>query len=240
MASHESFDFRVALAVMARAPSDDRGKTRLLSALGVPDGADLRRAILLDTLEIVDQVTGVEPIVIFTPATAEAELAELTGDRWGLTPQRGEGLGERLENAFADLLARGHAGVLIMGSDLPTLPPEYLQRARSELLNRDDPVVLGPARDGGYYLIGLRKPHPELFRGVAWSASSVLAATVAIAESAGLPVTLVAEWDDIDTVEDLRRIAAPRRPEAHGARHTEQFLERLDGARREWPGAEKG
>jgi hypothetical protein len=233
MAKDESGDVRIALAVMARAPSDDGGKTRLLSALRIPDGADLRRAILSDTLEIVDQVTGAEPIVIFTPATAEAELAELTGDRWGRTPQRGEGLGERLEHAFADLFARGYSGVLVIGSDLPTLPPEYLQRARSELLTRDDPVVLGPARDGGYYLIGLRKPHPELFSGIAWSTASAFAATVAIATSAGLPVSLVPEWYDVDSVEDLRGISAPLRPEAHRARHTERFLERLDAARRD-------
>jgi glycosyltransferase A (GT-A) superfamily protein (DUF2064 family) len=143
---------RIALAVMARAPSDEGGKTRLLSALRIVDGADLRRAILLDTLDVVGQVKSAQPVVLFTPAAAEVEIADLTGDRWRLTPQRGEDLGQRLENAFTDLLAQNFAGVLIIGSDLPTLPPEYLRRAKSELMTRDDPVVLGPARDGGYNL----------------------------------------------------------------------------------------
>lgn len=213
---------------MARAPSDDSGKTRLLAALRIRDGTDLRRAILLDTLDVAGQVSVAEPLVLFTPATAEAEFAGLTGDRWRLAPQRGEHLGERLEHAFADLLARGHAGVLIIGSDLPTLPVEYVRRAASLLLSLEDSVVLGPARDGGYYLIGLRKPHPELFRGVAWSTESVFAETVAIASTAGLPVSLVPDWYDVDSVDDLRRAAAPPGPETHRALRTEEVLARLD------------
>ncbi len=225
---------RVALAVMARAPSDDGGKTRLLAALRIHGGADLRRAILLDTLDVVGRVTlpVAEPVMFYTPSTAEAELAKLTGDRWRLIPQRGEDLGERLEHAFTDLFVQGYAGALIIGSDLPTLPVEYVQLAAAQLMALDDPVVLGPARDGGYYLIGLRKPHSELFRGVAWSTANVLAETIALAGSAGLPVSLVPEWYDIDSVEDLRRATAATHLGAHRARRTEEFVARHDAAGR--------
>ena len=225
---------RVALAVMARAPSDGGGKTRLLAALRIQDGTDLRRAILLDTLDVVgrDTLPVAEPVMFYTPSTAGAELAKLTGDRWGLIPQRGEDLGERLEHAFTDLFVQGYAGALIIGSDLPTLPVEYVQLAAAQLLALDDPVVLGPARDGGYYLIGLRKPHPELFRGVAWSTASVLAETISIARNAALPVSLVPEWYDIDSVEDLRRATAGGDPGAHRAWRTEEVVARHDAAGR--------
>jgi rSAM/selenodomain-associated transferase 1 len=223
---------QVALAVMARAPSDRGGKTRLLAALLIEDGTDLRRAILLDTMDVVGQVAVAQPVVLYTPATAEAELAELAGNRWGLIPQRGKDLGERLKHAFTDLFAQGYAGALIIGSDLPTLPVEYVKLAATQLMALDDPVVLGPARDGGYYLIGLRKSHPELFRGVAWSTESVLAETMSIARSAALPVSLVPKWYDIDSVEDLRRATAAGDPGAHRARRTEEVLARHDAAGR--------
>ena len=223
---------QVALAVMARAPSDRCGKTRLLAALRIDDGADLRRAILMDTMDVVEQVAVAQPVVLYTPATAEFEIAELTGHRWGLIPQRGEDLGERLEHAFTDLFTRGYAGALIIGSDLPTLPVEYVALAAAQLMALADPVVLGPARDGGYYLIGLRKAHPELFRGVAWSTASVLAETMSIARNAGLEFSLVPEWYDIDSVEDLRRATAATHLGANRASRTEGIIARLDGASR--------
>ena len=213
----------IALAVMARAPSDERGKTRLLAELGIHDGSELRRAILLDTLDVVRQAAAAKPVVVYTPAAAQAELGELAGEGWGLIPQRGQNLGERLELAFADLFAADFSGALIIGSDLPTLPAEYLRLAAAQLMALDDPVVLGPARDGGYYLIGLRNPHTELFRGVAWSTATVLSETVDIARGAGLHVSFVPEWYDIDSVEDLRRAAA----EPHHAPRTLDVVARL-------------
>lgn len=226
----------VALAVMARAPSDDAGKTRLLSALKTHAGADLRRAILLDTLDVVSHAAvAADHVVLFTPADAEPEFAQLTGDRFLLIPQRGEGLGRRLECAFADLLARGHAGVLIVGSDLPTLPVSYLEAAASQLITHDDPLVLGPARDGGYYLIALRKSHPELFQGIAWSTATVLETTVGIAKALGLPVSLVPDWYDIDSVDDLQRAVGPASGEAQRALHTRTVLSRLDIVGRHGP-----
>lgn len=217
---------------MARAPSDERGKTRLLAELGVQDGFALRRAILLDTLDVVQEVAAVQPVVVYTPTTASAEFAELPGRGWRVIPQRGEDLGQRLEFAFEDLLIQGYAGALIVGSDLPTLPAEYLRLAAAQLMASDDSVVLGPARDGGYYLIGLRTPHPELFRGVAWSTERVLSRTRAIARSAGLKVSLIPEWFDIDSAADLRRAAAGTDPGTHRALRTEDVVARLDSASR--------
>jgi rSAM/selenodomain-associated transferase 1 len=213
---------RVALGVMARAPSDARGKTRLIRALGLDDGADLRRAILLDTLEAIQPVRLADRVVLFTPADASREIAGLGADLTRLIPQRGETLGDRLENGFADLFALGYDAAALIGSDLPTLPPRQIEEGLEALGGAADPLVLGPADDGGYYFIGLRRPHPELFRGVPWSTEGVLAATRAIAVGQALEVTLMRPWYDLDAVPDLERALRETDVSLHpsgGARH---------------------
>lgn len=214
---------RVALAVMARVPSDARGKTRLLKALGVDDGTDLRRAILLDTLDIVQRVPGAECVLVFAPETGGAEIAELAGRNFRVLPQRGGDLGERLDHAFADIFALGYSAVIIIGSDLPTLPTEHVETAIA-VLRRGDPLVLGPALDGGYYLIGLRVHHPEIFRGIPWSTADVLAATLSVAEAHGPTVTLIPSWYDIDSVGDLRRLLEPSTDGARKPLRTHAWL----------------
>jgi hypothetical protein len=224
---------RIALAVMARAPSDASGKTRLMSMLGIEDGDDLRRAILLDTLDVtVHAAVAADRVVLFTPRKSGAEFAQLTGDRFRLIPQRGDGLGERLVCAFADLFAQHYAGVLIIGSDLPTLPLNHLERAASALMAHNDPVVLGPAADGGYYLIGLRRPHPELFDRIPWSTAAVLTTTVDGAKGLGLMVSIVPEWYDVDSIDDLQRAVESSASGAHPARRTTQLMARLTAIRR--------
>jgi rSAM/selenodomain-associated transferase 1 len=190
---------------MARAPSDEGGKTRLVRALGLEGGAGLRRAMLMDTLETVQSVRRADRVVLFTPTAGSGEMAGLGADLARLIPQRGETLSERLEYAFADLFALGYDAAALIGSDLPTLPPAWVEQGLEALGRAGDPVVLGPAEDGGYYLIGLRRPHPELFRGVPWSTDGVLAATRAIAARHALEVTLLPPWYDVDTVPDLER-----------------------------------
>ena len=231
---------RIAIAVMARAPSDEGGKTRLLAAVGAEAGADLRRAMLLDTLDVARQAAvAADRLVVFTPAAAEAEFAQLAVGRFHLIPQRGDGLGERLECAFVDLLARRYPGVLIIGSDLPTLPVHHVEQAVSALMAHPDPIVLGPARDGGYYLIGLRKLHPELFHDVPWSTAAVLTTTVEIANRLGLPVSLVPEWYDVDSIDDLEGAIQPSRLGGHRARHTEQVMAQLGAVRPRSPAKER-
>lgn len=215
---------RVALAVMARAPSDARGKTRLLKALGADDGTDLRRAILLDTLDVVQRVPGAERVLVFAPETGGAEIAELAGGKFRLLLQRGGDLGERLEHTFADLFALGYSAVTIIGSDLPTLPAEHVERGIAVLRREADPLVLGPSIDGGYYLVGLRMNHPEIFHGIPWSTGDVLAATLSAAEAHRLPVTLIPSWYDIDSVDDLRRVLEPSTEGARKPRRTHAWL----------------
>jgi rSAM/selenodomain-associated transferase 1 len=196
---------RIALGVMARAPSDDRGKTRLIRALDIEDGAGLRRAILLDTLESIGAVHLADRIILFTPDDAREEVAGLDSDAARLLPQRGETLSQRLISGFADLFALGYDAAAIVGSDLPTLPAAHVEEGIAALAQLPDPIVLGPSDDGGYYFIGLRRPHPELFRGVPWSTPDALASTLAIAAAENLAVTLISSWYDVDAPADLER-----------------------------------
>ena len=218
---------------MARAPSDDAGKTRLLGAFGGERAQALRRAILLDTLETARRVRGVDQFVVFTPEAAASEFETLVGGADGLLGQRGQGLGERMEHACDDLLARGYAGVVMIGSDLPTLPAEYVEQGIETLSRQPDPLVLGPAEDGGYYLMGLRRCHPELFRDIPWSTSGVLSATLEAAASLGVVVTMLPAWHDVDSADDLERVL--RSAEERGlpiARHVRAWAHPVGAERR--------
>lgn len=194
---------RVALVMMARAPSDARGKTRLTRELG-GDHVGLKRALLLDTIDAVRQVQHADLFLAFEPPEAAGEIGSLTGGAAQLLAQRGDTLGERMHHAFASLFARGYSSVVMVGSDLPTLPPAYVVQAFTRL--RDGSVVIGPAVDGGYYLIGLRAPSPALFTSIPWSTRDALSTTLAAAEREGLPVSLTPEWYDVDDRDDLRRL----------------------------------
>ncbi len=123
--------------------------------------------------------------------------------------QRGEDLGARMHHTFVDLFALGYRGVIVIGTDLPTLPPAHLEMA-VELLSVPDPprVVLGPVDDGGYCVMGLTRPASGLFEGIAWSTPQVFAQTIAAADRIGLEVVRLPPWYDIDTPEDLTRLAA--------------------------------
>jgi rSAM/selenodomain-associated transferase 2/rSAM/selenodomain-associated transferase 1 len=206
---------REALVVMARVPSDTRGKSRLTRDLG-GDHVELRRSLLQDTLDAVRGVADADVFVAFEPAEAIAEMRGLVGDRVRLFPQQGDTLGDRMRNAFGRLFAAGYSAVVMIGSDLPSLPAFHLTQAFECVRDRPDALVIGPACDGGYYLIGLRRPCPALFTSIAWSTADVLTTTTRIAETSGLTVSFVAPWHDVDTVDDLRRVLR----DPHGAART--------------------
>lgn len=198
---------------MARAPSDPSGKSRLTTGIGGHDVVELRQALLLDTCEVVAEAGFGETLLLFTPDDAAAEMSQLRPGT-PLMAQRGGSLGERMEAGCADLFARGFAAVGLVGSDVPTVPPAYLRQAREALQGPGDRVILGPAEDGGYYFIGLRRPHPELFRDVPWGTSEVLSMTCALAKREGLSVVKLPVWYDVDSPLDLAR--ALREPVGSG------------------------
>jgi rSAM/selenodomain-associated transferase 2/rSAM/selenodomain-associated transferase 1 len=198
---------RDALVIMARAPSDPRGKSRLTCTLP-GDHVALRCAILMDTIDAVAPVRQADLFVAFEPADALSEFESLTSGAISLIQQHGDTIGDRMRNVFADVFGRGYSTVVIVGSDLPTLPVAYVEKAFDRLHNRRTDVAIGPATDGGYYLIGLHALTPELFESVPWSTPEVLAATLRTAEERCLSVSLTPEWYDVDDVDDLRRVAS--------------------------------
>jgi rSAM/selenodomain-associated transferase 1 len=202
----------VAVAVMAKEPALGTVKTRLAGVLGERDRLGLYRAFLADRLAQISSLPGVAPWIAFSPEGAEPAFAGVAGPGFGLLAQRGADLGERLHHAAEDLLARGYASVLLVDSDTPSLPPEHLVEAARALDPRRaragprPELVLGPAWDGGYYLVGLSRPLPEIFRGIDWSTPRVLGQTVAAAQAAGLSIHFLPSWYDVDTPADLARL----------------------------------
>jgi rSAM/selenodomain-associated transferase 2/rSAM/selenodomain-associated transferase 1 len=213
---------RPVVAIVARAPSAV-GKTRLVAALGIEDGRSLREALLRDSLDSVAAVAAARAL-LFTPADAEAELRELAPAGTLFVPQRGDTLGERMWRGASDLFLAGFDPVVLIGSDAPTLPEAHIRQAVAFLARSRDAVVLGPADDGGYYLIGFRRAHAELFRDIPWGTEAVLDRTVRAARALGLHVELLPPWHDVDTVADLRRVCRGSNGVNGSGRHTRAWI----------------
>jgi len=195
---------RSALFVMAKDPRPGQVKTRLCPPLDHGTAARLYRCFLLDVLELVAAVPGVDPVVAYTPAGARAAFAHLVNGRFHLVPQAGADLGARLENTFRVLFQRGYGRVAAVSTDSPDLPAEYLRQAFHHLERSS--VVLGPCPDGGYYLIGMSRLVPELFREMPWSTDRVVPVTAERAARLGLELARLPEWHDVDTPDDLGRL----------------------------------
>jgi uncharacterized protein len=190
---------RDALAVIAKEPVAGLAKTRLVPVLGEAGAARAATAMLADTLAAV-RATGADPWLCFTPAEARERLGRLAPG-FGLLAQGPGDLGDRLAACLAALLAAGADRVAIVGADTPHVPIASYRRAFA-LLDEAD-VVLGPALDGGYYLVAAKAARPELFVGVPMGTGVVLAETLARAARAGLVVGLLPPLRDLDRVEDL-------------------------------------
>lgn len=191
------------LLVVAKQPAPGQTKTRLCPPLTSFQAAELYECFLRDTLDAMREVPGVEPVIGYLPDDAQDYFHQLAPDM-SLIRQRGSSLGERLDDLLKQALNGGSQKAVVMDSDSPTLPADYLSMAFEQLTETD--VVLGPTTDGGYYLIGVKQPQPRLLRQVQMSTSHVLADTLALAKASGLSISLLPSWYDIDTIADLRRL----------------------------------
>lgn len=191
------------LLVVAKQPAPGQTKTRLCPPLTQDQAAELYDCFLRDTLAIMHEVPNVRCVIGYLPEDAQGYFRQLAPDM-ELSCQRGASLGERLDHLLTEALLGGSQRAVIMDSDSPTLPAAYLRQAFDDLYDAD--VVLGPTRDGGYYLIGMKQPQPHLLRQVQMSTPRVLADTLALAESSGLTVSLLPTWYDVDTVEELHQL----------------------------------
>ncbi len=214
----------VAVAIMAKAPRAGDVKTRLCPPLSPVAAAVLYRCFLLDKIEQVRALKDARPVVAYTPDEARAEF-ETLAPGFALIRQHGVDLGARLLASLSALLGDGHTGAIAIDSDTPTLPTTLLQQAVDRLADPRVDVVLGPTDDGGYYLIGMRAAHSDLFEAMEWSTPRVLGETLRRATTAGLRVVCLPPWFDVDTPDDLARLRdAVVRQHGHAPSHTAAFL----------------
>lgn len=215
---------------MAKAPREGEVKTRLFGALSPEEAKRLYIAFLSDTFALMEEVMEEREeltlALCYTPEGAEEAFEEVEREGSLMIPQRGGDLGERLANCFADLFGMGFETVVVIGADSPTLPGENVFDA-FECFETDDDVVIGPAEDGGYYLVGMRKSHRRIFEEIPWGGAGALAATIERAKEAELDLVLLPEWHDVDTPEDLERLKRELAENKDAARFTRRFLKEL-------------
>ncbi len=216
-----------ALAVMVKPPLPGTVKTRLMPPLAPAEAAGLYRAFIADiftTLEGLEApAAGLDLFAAAAPPAAPADFQGLVPSGAGFFLQQGYGLGERILSVFKGLEERGYARALVMGSDSPDMPSRLIGEACAALSDPGADVVIGPAEDGGYYLIGASLPMEEaLFRDIPWSGPAVLEKTIERAREAGLALRLLETWHDIDRPEDLAFLLG-----SQGAPRSRAFLEAL-------------
>jgi rSAM/selenodomain-associated transferase 1 len=240
-----------ALALMTKAPRAGEVKTRLVPPLTNEEAAQLNRCFLQDTAAAIsvccDGVVApncgrsiAHGIAVYTPVGAESDYADILPDDFSLLPQRGKDFGERLYFAAEDLFKSGFKAVCLIDSDSPTIPHENFTRALQLLSLPGDRMVLGSCDDGGYYLIGLKRLHREVFERIDWSTERVFEQTRQRAAQIGVEVHELPRGFDVDDRAALHRLCDELLGENARdgvAPRTQEFLRELiarDGRKRIW------
>jgi hypothetical protein len=189
-----------------KAPVRGRVKSRLAGAIGEEAALDLYRSFILDTIDMLER-TGCTFRIFCHPPEAVADVSQWLRAS-PVVPQEGDDLGARMENAFRRVFSEGWSQAVLIGSDIPDLPEGVIPEAFTLIMKHK--VVLGPAADGGYYLIGFAREAflPAPFSGISWSTPDVFARTRDVLQAAGLRVPLLREWRDVDSFDDLQALAA--------------------------------
>ena len=206
------------LLIFLKEPVAGRVKTRLAQAIGPEAACDVYRACVELTLERVGRFCD-NTLLCVDPPQALERVRAWVGSSWALRPQHGATLGERLAEATAYAFAsEPKSRIVVIGTDSPWLFASELEAVFAALAKT--PICLGPTDDGGYYLIGLSRPAPSLFEGIAWSTAAVFEQTLAQARALGEPVHVLPQRYDLDRLEDVRRFIAEERA---SGRVTEQL-----------------
>lgn len=213
--------------VFVKSPIPGDVKTRLIPYLTSVEAADLYKCFVADTLNVVSKIsTHTKTQVAYQPHSKMANLSWLgLKNPPDLFKQEGRSLGERLIHAFGIAFGRGAQQVVIIGSDSPNLPQQYIDQAFTALNDAD--VVIGPATDGGYYLIGLSRPCLKLFDDVSWSTDQVFERTCQIALANKYTLKILPHHYDIDTIEDLKTLHSDLTQTQSAAPQTKKFLSQL-------------
>ena len=191
------------LIIFAKYPEAGKVKTRLGSEIGYQLSALFYKKFLNMTLNLVKEACVDKTIIAFSPESGQSFFRGFIPTNYELYLQNGKDLGGKMSNSIGAAFAAGAKKVIVIGSDSPTLPHSIINEA-IRLLNTND-VVLGPAEDGGYYLIGLNKPYQTLFKNVEWSTDSVLEQTIKKINGLKIKFDLLREWYDVDDINTLYR-----------------------------------
>lgn len=216
-----------ALVIFAKAPIPGQVKTRLIGMLTAEQARELYICFLKDTFALMEAVQeereNLSLVLCYSPAEElEAfEVADLDGCL--MLAQRGGNLGERLQNCFIDLAELGFTATVIIGADSPSLPSEIVTEAFAHLKKRN-PIVVGPATDGGFYLIGMDEVHPQILEKIDWDTENTLSQLKNRAVLFNIETTLLPEWYDVDTTADLERLRMEIKAEKINPKNTGRYL----------------
>jgi hypothetical protein len=211
------------LLLFVKSPVKGRVKSRLAVSKDGDFEVQLYRYFVEDTISLVENL-DVHLKVCFYPPGARADLSRWLGERRCYSPQSGDNLGDRLRNAFAGAFEEGFSSVVAIGSDIPDLPLRYLTEGFEALTVQD--VVIGPAGDGGYYLIGFSKDGftAELFDNISWSTDGVFEQSMNILKRHGRKTHQLPLWYDVDTIEDLKSLLSRARNTTFEKSRTYSYL----------------
>jgi hypothetical protein len=193
------------ILLFVKYPESGKVKLRLTADLNEDIVLELYRCFVHDTLETVKKIDS-QLFICYSPADAQKKFQRWLGSNLLFLPQNGVDLGERMKNCFTTVFEKGFGRVILMGSDSPDIPEDSITQAFSMLKTKD--VVLGPAVDGGYYLIGLHDTTfiASLFEELPWGTQVVLEETLKRTQQASRTVGLLSTWSDVDTISDLKNL----------------------------------
>ena len=217
------------IILFVKSPGQAPVKSRLATALGEETARRLYRHFVLDMLTTLSDLRArgrCDLAVGVYPAGSTEVVRAWLGDGYIYLPQQGNDLGERMKNAFQEVFAAGYKQALIIGSDAPDLTTEILEEGFTRL--EKEGAVIGPARDGGYYLIGFQDDAflPQVFDGIPWSTGEVYARTMEIFREKKRDVAILTPWQDIDTLEDLRDLYERHQGDSFANSRTMRYLRR--------------
>lgn len=208
-------------------PIQGKIKTRLATELGEEVVVELYKNFVLDMLSTIWRL-NVPIRIYFHPESAGDKMKGWLGEQYAYIAQEGSNLGQRMKNALAQTFEENFSRAILVGSDIPDLPADFLIQALQSLESHH--AVIGPSSDGGYYLIGFSKAHflPEAFDGISWSTENVFQQTIDVLEGHSGNVHILPEWFDVDTPVDLRELINRNRNTAFDKSKTFSYLLQME------------
>lgn len=205
MKARRSMSENSSVILFVRSPERGKVKSRLAAAVGRKMALEIYKGFVLDILETLRR--GRYPFrIFFYPGNSGERMIKWLGKDFMYSPQRGSDIGKKMGNAFVQSFSEGSERVVLIGSDIPDIPNSVIHKAFSSLDKSD--AVLGPASDGGYYLIGFKNGSflPDVFHGIPWSTPSVYRETTEVFRRSNYRVHILRQWNDVDTLDDLRAL----------------------------------